>query len=133
MKKKILSLLAAFLFLAVASTLAHHSVSAQFDYDQPVELKGVITKLEWVNPHSYMYLDVKNSSGVVDHWTFESFGVGGLKKKGVDADLIKVGQSYTVRGFRSKDGKNNAFLQEIELPDGRKFRVWFGDPNGTGN
>jgi hypothetical protein len=124
--------LAALALLLAVPTRAHHSVQAQFDFDKPLDLKdAVLTKIEWVNPHSYMFFDVKDSTGKVESWAFETHGVGGLHKAGLNADVVKVGQTYTVRGYRSKDGKNNAFLQEIELPDGKVYRVWFGDPNGN--
>jgi Family of unknown function (DUF6152) len=133
MFSKFLGLLAVLVLVFAVPARAHHSVQAEFDFDKPLELKNaVLTKIEWVNPHSYMFFEVHDASGkTVESWAFETHGVGGLHKLGLNADVVKVGQTYTVRGLRAKDGKNNAFLQEIQLPDGKVYRVWFGDPNGN--
>jgi hypothetical protein len=130
MRFKSLALFAALAFVMPLTARAHHSVQAEFDFDKPVEFNNaVLTKIEWVNPHSYMFFDVKGANGDVQHWAFETHGVGGLHKQGLNADVVKVGGTYTVRGLRSKDGKNTAFLKEIVLPDGHSYRTWFGDPN----
>lgn len=130
MNYRSLILLAMFSLVAPLTATAHHSVQAEFDFDKPVEFtNALLTKVEWVNPHSYMFFDVKDSAGNVQHWAFETHSVGGLHKQGVNGDIVKAGGTYTVRGLRSKDGKNTAFLKEIVLPDGHTYRVWFGDPN----
>jgi hypothetical protein len=111
---------------------SHHSVQAQFDFDKPLSLTGTLTKVEWVNPHSYMFLDVKDAAGKVKKWALELVGPGGLRKAGlsrVERGGFKVGDTITINGFASKDGSDSGFVKELKLPDGRMVTIWFGDPN----
>jgi hypothetical protein len=118
--------------LAAVPASAHHAVQAQFDFDKPIALTGVITKVEWINPHSYMFLDVKDDTGRVKKWALELVGPGGLRKAGLsraDRGGFKTGDTITVNGFASKDGSDSGFVKELKLPDGRLVTIWFGDPN----
>lgn len=118
--------------VSVAPALAHHAVQAQFDFDKPIALTGILTKVEWINPHSYMFLDVKDDNGKVKKWALELVGPGGLRKAGlsrVERGGFKVGDTITVNGFASKDGSDSGFVKELKLPDGRLVTIWFGDPN----
>jgi len=124
-----LSALVAVLGVATGTAVAHHSVSAQFDYDKPFDLTGKLERVEWVNPHSYLYFKVTESGKTTD-WSIESFGVAGLRTKGLNKDVLKVGNTYRIRGFKARNGKPNGFLQEIEFSDGKMYRIWSGDPNG---
>lgn len=120
------------LLLAAVPALAHHAVQAQFDFDKPVELKGTLSKMEWINPHAYMHLDVKDDTGKVTTWALETVGPGGLRRAGLSRAArggLQVGQTYTIRGFMAKDGSRSAFLKDLTLPDGRNVTIWFGDPN----
>jgi Family of unknown function (DUF6152) len=117
---------------AALPAFAHHAVQAQFDFDKPLSLTGVLTKVEWINPHSYMFLDVKDEAGNVKKWALELVGPGGLRKAGLsraDRGGFKVGDTITVNAFASKDGSDSGFVKELKLPDGRLVTIWFGDPN----
>src|SRR5579862_7850243 len=97
------------ILLVAATVSAHHAVQAQFDFNKPINLTGTIAKMEWVNPHSYMYLDVKDETGKVTQWALELVGPGGLRKAGLsrsDRGGLKEGQTLTISGFASKDGSN---------------------------
>ncbi len=120
------------LLLAAVPARAHHAVQAQFDFDKPITLTGLITKIEWINPHSYMFLDVKGGSGDVKRWALEMVGPGGLRKAGLsraDRGGFKAGDTITVNGFAAKDGSDSGFVKELKLQDGRSVTIWFGDPN----
>jgi hypothetical protein len=116
----------------VAPAFAHHATQAEFDFDKPVTLVGTIAKIMWVNPHSYLYLDVKNEkTGEVTRWAFELIGPQGLRKAGLSRDDrggMKPGDPMTVSGFAARDGGNSAFAKELTLPDGRKVTIWTNDP-----
>src|SRR5579862_8876886 len=132
MKHKLGARLAAIGLLAAATALAHHSVQAQFDSDKPVTVTGVVTKVEWINPHSYLYLDSKDDSGKVTHWAFEMAGPGALRKAGLsrsDRGGLKAGDSVTVNGVLAKDGTDSGLVKTITLSDGRVFTIWTDDPN----
>lgn len=120
--------------LASAGTaFAHHSVQAEFDVNKKVTLSGTIVKVEWINPHSYITIDAKDSTGKVARWAFEMAGPGALRKAGLsreDRGGLKPGDPVTITALAAKDGSTNAFLQEITFPDGRVFK--FGtDANGN--
>jgi len=118
------------LLLAAFPVMAHHSVQAQFDFEKPITLTGTLTKFQWINPHSYAFLDVKDASGKVTNWGLETVGPGGLRKAGLSREGgFKVGETYTVEGFAAKDGSNTAFAKAFKFPDGRLVTIWFGDPN----
>src|SRR5258708_23732847 len=119
------------LFAGIAAS-AHHSVQAQFDLDKPIKLTGVVTKVEWINPHSYLYLDVKDNTGKVKHWAFEMAGPGALRKAGLsraDRGGLKAGDSITINSVVAKDGSDSGLIKDITLPDGRKFTVLSNQSN----
>jgi uncharacterized protein DUF6152 len=112
--------------------LAHHSVQAEFDLKKPLTITGVVTKVEWINPHSYLYLDVKDDSGNVKHWAFEMAGPGALRRAGLsraDRGGLKAGDTVTVNAVGAKDGTDAGLIKDVTLPDGRKFTIWTSDPN----
>jgi len=132
MKCRLGAVAAVFGLFAAATLWAHHSVQAQFDLDKPVAVTGVVTKVEWINPHSYLYLDVKDDSGKVTPWAFEMAGPGALRKAGLsrsDRGGLKAGDTITVNGVRAKDGTNTGLIKDLKLPDGRVFTIWTNDPN----
>jgi hypothetical protein len=123
---------AVFCLLTAVTAWAHHSVQAEFDLDKPFSLTGVVTKVEWINPHSYLYLDVKDDSGKMTKWAFEMAGPGALRKAGLsraDRGGLKAGDTVTVNGVRAKDGSDSGLIRDIKLPDGRVFTIWTNDPN----
>ena len=112
--------------------LAHHSVQAQFDLEKPIQLNGTVTKVEWINPHSYLFIDVKDPSGKVKKWAFEMAGPGALRKAGIsrgDRGGLKAGDMITVNGVLAKDGTDLGLVKTITMSDGRVFTIWTDDPN----
>lgn len=100
---------------------AHHGFSSEFDGSKPMELKGVVTKVEWANPHVYFYIDVKDSSGKVVNWGCETAGPGSLHRQGWTQSSLKVGDQVIVDGYPAKDGSKLADARNVTLADGRKL------------
>ncbi|HTC36025.1 MAG TPA: DUF6152 family protein [Bryobacteraceae bacterium] len=101
--------------------LAHHSFSEEFDTSKPVTLEGVVTRLDWENPHVHYFVDVVGPDGTVVNWSCETGGPGRLARKGWTHDSLKVGDKIVVRGFLAKDGSHAADGREVKLADGRKI------------
>ena len=118
------------LLSAAVPVLAHHAVQAQFDFEKPVELRGTLAKIEWINPHAYLHFDVKDETGKMRRWGFETIGPAALRRAGFarGASSFTIGDIYTVVGYAAKDGSDSAFATAILFPDGRKVTIWFGDP-----
>ncbi|MDD2662173.1 MAG: DUF6152 family protein [Dechloromonas sp.] len=125
MKKQlgVLAVLAGSLFASSPMVQAHHAFAAEFDGDQPVEIKGVVTKGKWVNPHSWLYVDVKDNGGAVTNWGFEFGSPYSLQEKGLTRDVLQPGAEVTIKGFRSKSGKPYAYAVTVTLADGRVFKT----------
>lgn len=102
---------------------AHHAFSAEFDALKPVEIKGVVTKAEWVNPHSWVYIDVKEADGSVSNWGFEFGAPFSLKQKGLTKAVLPAGTEVVINGYLSKNGKKFAYSTSIKLADGRVFQT----------
>lgn len=114
---------AASIFSISLSAQAHHAFSAEFDAQKPIELKGTITQARWVNPHSWIYVDVKNKDGSVSNWGFEFGAPFSLKQKGLTKTTLPVGTEITLKGYRSKNGENYAYSTSIILADGTAFQT----------
>jgi Family of unknown function (DUF6152) len=109
-------------FLALGlPALAHHSGAAVFDNTKKIDLTGVVTKMEWVNPHAHFYLDVKDSSGKVTNWNLELASPSILVRNGWKRNSIKEGDTVTVTGSRARDNSNFGIAQTIVFPDGRRL------------
>jgi hypothetical protein len=118
-------LLANFALLATVPVLAHHSFQAEFDAAKPVTLKGTLSKIDWINPHIYFYLDVKDDDGKVTTWTLESIPTGFMHRAGLTKTDFNIGDNVTVLAYRAKDGTRAfGWVQEFTFPNGRK--VAFG-------
>ena len=100
---------------------AHHAFSAEFDAKQPIELKGTISKLELVNPHSWLYFDVVGADGKKSNWGFEFGAPFSLKQKGITKASLPVGTEITIKGYRSKSGLNFGYAVTVNTADGRSF------------
>jgi hypothetical protein len=129
MKKLSLSIIALAFAVAVPA-LAHHAFSAEFDSSKPVTIKGVVTKIEWMNPHAWFYVDMKTASGAVEHWQCETGAPIELVRRGWKKTDMKVGDEVTVQGFRAKDGTNTANARVVNLPDGKKVFSGSADDGG---
>jgi hypothetical protein len=128
-------LLVCILSSAADPTWAHHSFAAEFDGTKPVRLVGVITRIEWTNPHSYFYLDVTDSKGKVTNWACESGNPGALSRRGWKKGDIKYGDKLVVDGYLAKDGSKFIDARRVTLPDGRVVyggSVGDGGPGDTG-
>ena len=109
---------AALLGMAAAS-FAHHAYTAEFDTTKPVRLTGVLAKVEWANPHIWIYLDVKDTDGKVTNWGFSASPPGMLMRRGITRSSLKLGEVLTISGHRAKDGSNNASGNVVTFSDGR--------------
>jgi hypothetical protein len=116
-------------FLHTLCAQAHHSFAAEFDGTKPVRLTGTITRIEWTNPHSYFYLDVKDNNGGVNQWACESGNPGALSRRGWRKGDIKIGDALIVDGYLAKDGSRLIDARRVKLPDGRTV---YGGSAGDG-
>jgi hypothetical protein len=123
MKTKSMTILgtAGLLFAAAFPVFAHHSFSAEFDVDKPVKLEGTVVKMDWVNPHTWLYIDVKKADGTVEHWQVEGGAPGVLLRAGWTKNTLAEGTRVIVNGHQAKDGAFRANSSNIEFPDGRKL------------
>jgi hypothetical protein len=108
---------------------AHHAFSAEFDAKRPVKLRGVVTKMEWINPHSWIHIDVKDANGKVTPWMVEGGAPNALLRRGFTKKSLPVGTEVMIEGYQAKDGSNRANGRDITLPDGSKL---FVGSSGTG-
>jgi hypothetical protein len=123
---KTLSILVVSAGLMMASSgpvLAHHSFAAEFDARRPVKLRGTVTKMEWVNPHSWIHIDVKNPDGSVSKWMIEAGAPNSLIRRGWNKNSLPPGMEILVEGFQAKDGQLRANGRDVTFPDGSKLFV----------
>ncbi len=114
------------------SLRAHHSFGAEYDANKPITLTGTVTNVEWTNPHSFFYLDVKGANGKVTNWKMEGFPPNVLYRTGWKRDVtLKKGDEITVTGWQARDGGDWGHSREVTFKDGKK--LFFGPPAGTGD
>ena len=112
---------------AAAPALAHHSLQSEYDINQSITLKGTVTKVDWVNPHVYVYLDVKDANGKVTNWALSSLSPGAARRAGVTRANFGQGQTVTIAGYHAKDSSNFAFMRKMTFADGHSVELWLGD------
>ena len=129
MRPRSLALAAAAALIGV-SAFAHHSFAAEYDVNQPITLKGTLTKMEWVNPHGWIHVDVKDQSGNVQSWAIEIGSPASLLKRGLRKTDFPEGLEVTVTGYRAKNGTRTVNGTAVKLPDGRN--LFTGSSAGDG-
>jgi Family of unknown function (DUF6152) len=130
MRRSVVLLIAAAALLAVsAQGLAHHAFSAEFDANKPLKLRGNVTKMDWINPHAWLHVDVKGTDGKVVSWMIELGPPNALLKRGWTKTSVPIGIEVIVDGYQSKDGALRANGRDVTLPDGKKM---FAGSQGTG-
>ena len=115
---------------AVVPAFAHHSFAAEYDDKRPLTLRGNVTKVEWMNPHIWIYLDVKDESGNLTHWQCEGGAPNGLIRQGWGKASLKDGDEVIIDGFHAKDGSSTCNARTVKLPDGRRLFAGSAEDGG---
>ena len=123
------ALAAAAMIVSMPRAHAHHAFAAEFDANQPITLRGTVTRVEWINPHTWIHIDVKDTDGKVVEWMIEGGTPNTLLRRGFTKNSLKAGTELTVEGYRAKDGTNRANGRDLILPTGQ--RLFLGSA-GTG-
>jgi len=130
MRKKILATgFVAGLLVAAAPLLAHHSFEAEFDKDKPVTLTGKVTTMEWINPHSWIHIDVTDANGNVTNWMVECGSPNIMLRRGFTKRTLEPGTEVTVKGYQAKNGTNRANGSSVTFKDGKKLFVGGSNPD----
>jgi len=132
MRSRLFGVVAGAVFAVAAAAvpvIAHHSFAAEFDAKKPVKLRGTVTKMEWINPHSWIHIDVKTPDGKVEQWMVEGGAPNALLRRGWNKNSLLPGTEILVEGFQAKDGAMRANGRDITFPDGKKL---FVGSSGTG-
>ncbi len=114
---------------AAASVSAHHAFAAEFDAKKPVNFKGTVTKMEWINPHTWLHVDVKKADGTVENWAIEAGTPNVLFRRGFTKESLLPGTEVVIEGYQSKDGTHRANGRNLTLPNGKML---FLGSSGTG-
>ena len=121
------------LLLNTAPVFAHHAFAAEFDAKKPLKLRGTVTRMEWINPHAWIHIDVKEPDGQVVSWMVEAGTPNTLFRRGFTKDSLAKGTEILVDGYQSKDGSNRANGRDVTFPDGRKLFLGSSSPDAPYN
>ncbi len=121
--------LAAMFAWAAAPAFAHHAFAAEFDATKPVKLRGTVTKMEWINPHAWIHINVKKADGTIDEWMIEAGSPNTLLRRGLTKDSLKAGTEILVDGYQSKDGSLRANGRDVTLPNGQTLFLGTSNPD----
>jgi len=123
MKAYLLGFLVSVGILAAVPAFAHHPFSAEYDSKKPVTITGTVTKVDWTNPHAFLMVDQKDTSGQITNWKIELGGPGALTRRGWHRNSVKAGDQVTVEGWMAKDGSKHANAKDVALADGHKLNA----------
>ena len=127
--KLVVAIVSAGFLAAAVPVVAHHAFAAEFDANKPIKLQGTVTKMEWINPHAWLHLDVKQPDGKVEEWMIEGGTPNTLLRRGISRDSIKIGTVVMVDGYQAKDGSLRGNGRDLTLANGQKL---FMGSSGTG-
>ena len=128
LQRVLITTFAALLLIGTAVS-AHHSFAAEFDSNKPIQLKGTVTRVEWINPHTWIHVAVKDADGKTEEWMIEGGTPNTLLRRGLTKNSLPEGTEIVVDGYRAKNGSNRANGRDVTFPDGRKL---FMGSSGTG-
>ncbi len=131
--RKLAMILAGASLLAAVPVWAHHAFAAEFDANKPVKLRGVVTKMEWINPHAWIHIDAKNPDGSTTAWMVEGGTPNTLFRRGLTKDSLLPGTEIVVDGYQAKDGSNRANGRDVTFPDGRKLFLGNNNSDAPGS
>jgi hypothetical protein len=114
---------------AAMAVMAHHAFNSEFDAAKPIKLTGIVKKMEWINPHSWLTIDVKRPDGTMETWEIEAGAPNAMFRRGFNRNSLPIGTEVVVNGFQAKDGRKRANGRDISFPDGKKL---FMGSSGTG-
>ena len=116
------------LFVVMVPAWAHHSFASEYDADMPAKIQGTVKKVEWINPHSWITIDVKNPDGTMTSWEIEAGAPNAMFRRGFNKDSLPIGTEIVVTGYLAKNGLKRINGRDLTLPDGRKLFMATSNP-----